>query len=204
VHFSLLTADGTPVNHDPGHPHGLSTLAGSFVSGILGKMPAIAAVTAAATISYLRLTPNRWSASFSNLGWQDREAGVRICPVFEGDVARQYHFEYRAADAAGSPYVVLGAILAAGLHGLDRGLPMPPVTESAPQDMGEAERARLGIERLPQSLGAALDRFEADSDLTEAFGAELKAAYLAHKRFEAGVMEALDPAAQCERYRLAY
>jgi glutamine synthetase len=206
LHFSLFAAaDETPVNHDPGHPHGLSTLAGSFLAGILAKMPAITAVTAAATVSYLRLTPNRWSAAYTNLGYRDREAGVRICPVFQGaGVARQYHFEYRAADAAASPYLLLGAVLAAGLHGLDRGLPMPPVSEAPPQLMTDDERRRLGIARLPQSLSAALDLFEAETDLDAAFGPELKAAYLAHKRFEAAMMEPLDPAAQCERYRLAY
>ena len=196
-----------PVNHDPGHPHGLSTLAGSFVAGILAKMPAITAVTAAASISYLRLTPNRWSAAYTNLGFRDREAGVRICPVFQETGRRRAAVPFRvprrrrrrrARTWCSAPS------LAAGLRGLDRGLPMPAVTESAPQDMDEDERARLGIVRLPQSLGAALDLFEADEDLTEAFGPELKAAYLAHKRFEAGMMEALDPAAQCERYRLAY
>ena len=208
VHFSLFrTADEAPVDHDPGHPHGVSAIAGSFLAGILAKMPAIAAVTAAAPVSYLRLTPNRWSAAYTNLGYRDREAGVRICPVFREtgiDVGRQYHFEYRAADAAASPYLLLGAVLAAGLHGLDRGLPMPPVSESAPQAMSDAERERLGILRLPQSLGAALDLFEAETDLDEAFGADLKAAYLAHKRFETGLMEPLDPEEQCERYRLAY
>jgi glutamine synthetase len=208
VHLSLFrAADEAPVNHDPAHAHGLSATAGSFVAGILAKLPAIVALTAAASISYLRLTPNRWSAAYSNLGYRDREAGVRICPVFQEtgvDVARQYHFEFRAADAAASPYLALGAVLAAGLWGLDRGLAAPPVVESPPQAMTEAEQARLGIARLPQSLSAALDLFEADRDLEPAFGAELKAAYLAHKRFEAAMMEALDPAEQCARYHLAY
>jgi glutamine synthetase len=208
IHLSLFrTADDAPVDHDPAHPHGVSATAGSFLAGILAKLPAITALTAAASISYLRLTPNRWSAAYTNLGYRDREAGVRICPVFEGtgvDVARQYHFEFRAADAAASPYLALGAVLVAGLWGLDQGLPLPPVSETAPQAMTEAERERLGIRRLPQSLAEALHLFEAERDLEPAFGAELKAAYLTHKRFEAEMMEALDPAEQCARYRLAY
>jgi glutamine synthetase len=161
---------------------------------VLDKLPAITALTAAASISYLRLTPNRWSAAFNNLGYRDREAGVRICPVFaQAEMAKQFHFEYRAADAAASPYLVLGAILAAGLLGLDRGLPIAEVCEGAPQNMPEAELARLGIERLPQSLAAALDRFEADNELTALIGPELKSAYLAHKRFEAELMGKLSP-----------
>jgi glutamine synthetase len=208
VHFSLIeAASGAPVNHDPAHPHGLSAKAGAFLSGILAKLPAIVAVTAASTISYLRLTPNRWSAAYNNLGFRDREAGVRICPVFEtasNDIRTQHHFEYRAADAAASPYLLFGAIAAAGLFGLDSELSVPAVTEVVPQNMTEKERQRLRIERLPQSLAQALDCFEDDADLAESFGKELKSAYLAHKRFEAEMMDGLSAEQQCEKYRLAY
>ncbi|WP_192361630.1 glutamine synthetase family protein [Mesorhizobium mediterraneum] len=208
VHFSLVdAASGTPVNHDPAHAYGLSMRAGAFISGILRKLPAITAVTAASTVSYLRLTPNRWSAAYNNLGYRDREAGVRICPVFETtstDVGKQLHFEFRAADAAASPYLLLGAILAAGLYGLDRDLPVAEVCQGAPQDLSDDERCKLGIERLPPSLPEALDRFEADTDLADLFGADLKSAYLAHKRFEAEMMGKLSAEEQCERYRIAY
>lgn len=207
VHFSLADASGAPVNHDPSHPQGLSATAGSFIAGVLAKLPATTALTAAASISYLRLTPNRWSAAYNNLGFRDREAGVRICPVFNGggaDVAKQYHFEFRAADAAASPYLALGAIVAAGLYGLDSSLPMPAVCEGAPQNLSDEQRRKAGILRLPQSLDEALDRFEADTDLVGTIGEELKAAYLAHKRFEAGLMRELSPEEQCAKYRLAY
>jgi glutamine synthetase len=153
------------------------------------------------------LTPNRWSAAYNNLGFRDREAGVRICPVFGGakaDVAKQFHFEYRAADATASPYLVLGAIVAAGLWGLDKGLGIPGVCEGAPQNMTDERRSNMGIVRLPQSLEEALDRFEEDEDLAETIGADLKLAYLAHKRFEASIMRDLSPEDQCMRYGAAY
>lgn len=208
VHFSLVdAATGAPVNHDPAHAQGISARAGSFVAGMLAKLPAITAVTAAASISYLRLTPNRWSAAYNNLGLRDREAGVRICPIFTADesqIAGQYHFEFRAADAAASPYLLLGIILAAGLHGLDQRLPLPKVCEGAPQAMSAAQLRALDIVRLPQSLDAALDLFEAETDLVRIIGPDLKSAYLAAKRFEAEMMAKLTPAAQCEKYRLAY
>jgi glutamine synthetase len=185
----------------------MSSTAGAFVAGILQKLSAITALTAAGSISYLRLTPNRWSAAYNNLGLRDREAGVRICPVFGGaraDVARQFHFEYRAADAAASPYLVLGAIVAAGLWGLDQKLGIPAVCEGAPQNMSDKQRDGMGIVRLPQSLDEALDRFEEDQDLAELIGPELKTAYLAHKRYEASIMRDLSPEDQCARYRAAY
>lgn len=208
VHFSLLDAEtGGPLNYDAAQPNGVSETAGRFLAGILALMPAITGLTAAATISYLRLTPNRWSAAYNNLGERDREAGLRICPVFPGagtDISKQFHFEYRAADAAASPYLVLAAIIAAGLHGLDEALPAPRVAPGAPQDMSEADRNELKIERLPQSLPEALDRFETSAPLRAILGEEFIAAYLAHKRFEAKMMEAWALHEQCERYRLAY
>lgn len=208
VHFGLLDAEtGAPVNHDPSAPNAVSAKAASFLSGILTMMPAITAVTAASTISYLRLTPDRWSAAYNNLGERDREAGLRICPVFPGagvDISKQFHFEFRAADAAASPYMVLGALVAAGLHGLDDAMEAPQVCRQPPQHLTESERQALGIVRLPQSLDAALDLFEGATALRPLFGEELVSAYVAHKRFEAGLMKDLSPEEQCAKYRQAY
>ncbi|WP_274425598.1 glutamine synthetase family protein [Chelativorans sp. YIM 93263] len=208
VHFCLLDAkSGTPVNYDAAAKNNVSDKAAQFLAGILRLMPALTAVTAASTISYLRLTPDRWSAAYNNLGERDREAGLRICPVFPGtgsDISRQFHFEFRAADAAASPYLLLGAIVAAGLHGLDEKLDRPKVCPSPPQHLSEMEREALGIVRLPQSLEEALDLFENEAALRPLFGEELSGAYLAHKRFEAQLMQELSPEAQCEKYGLAY
>ncbi|WP_099867262.1 glutamine synthetase family protein [Pararhizobium haloflavum] len=208
VHFSLFdAATGQPSNYDPQRPNGVADTAGRFLAGVLALMPAITAMTAASPISYLRLTPNRWSAAYNNLGERDREAGLRICPVFPGsgaDISRQFHFEFRAADAAASPYLVMAALIAAGLYGLDEPLPTPHVCHGAPQNMSDSERRELSIERLPQSLSEALDRFEAEEKLISFLGEEFIAAYLAHKRFEASAMSDLSIEEQCERYRLAY
>lgn len=208
VHFSLVEAGtGRPVDHDPDRPHCVSAKAGAFLAGIARKMPAICAITAAAPISYLRLVPHRWSAAFNNIGQQDREAGIRICPVFPAagtPVAEQFHFEYRAADAAASPYMLLGILVAAGVHGLDRALELPPITDSDPAAMEPAERARLGIERLPDSLRHALDAFAAEPDLTDLVGRELKTVYVSHKSYEASAMADVPIDDQCVQYRLLY
>ena len=65
----------------PKGKHELAKTAGQFVAGILKYLDAIVAITAPSVVSYLRLTPHRWSAAFNNLGFRDREASVRICPV---------------------------------------------------------------------------------------------------------------------------
>ncbi|WBU61525.1 glutamine synthetase family protein [Paracoccus albus] len=206
VHFSLFkSADGAPVNHDPEHEHGLSETGGAFLSGILAKMPALLAMTAPSPVSYYRLKPNRWSAAYNNLGYRDREAGLRICPVFdEAKIASQYHFEYRAADATASPYLLLGAILAAGLWGLDRGLERAKVYEGLPQDFDDTHNHALGVRRLPTSLEEALDLLEADTDLDDFITADLKSAILTGKRFELSQVTDLTPEQRCERYARIY
>jgi len=207
VHFSLLDREGRPATHDGSEPSGLAAPANAFAAGVLAKLPAMLALTAAATVSYLRLTPHRWSAAFNNLGLHDREAALRICPVFQttgAAAADQFNLEFRAADAAASPYALLGAIVWAGLHGLRRGLTAPEPTHEDLATLSEEALAARGLVRLPQSLDAALALLQADAELRDAMGPELHNAYLAHKRFEVGLMAEISDAEQCARYYLAY
>lgn len=209
VHFSLQDRDGRPVSHDPAAPEGVSAPAAAFLAGIVRHLPEMVALTAPGVPSYLRLTPNRWSAAFNNLGRQDREASLRICPVFgtgltDAERARRFNFEYRAADAAASPHLVLAAIVNAGLEGLDAGLPLPAVTTQNLAELDAAGLAALGRERLPTSLGAALDRLESGGWARRAFGDVLLDAYLRHKRAEVELMKDLPPEALCDRYAAAY
>ncbi len=188
IHLSFKDETGRPVLHDPAGPHGLSAVGRHFVAGILHHMPALCAITAPSTISYLRLRPNRWAPTHATLQEQDRGAAVRVCPVVPGpDVARQFNVEYRVADGAASPYLALGAVVRAGVDGIRRGLELP---EQGPP--------------LPASLSAALDALEADPAAEGWFGASYLNAYLMHKRGEAAALQPLTDAEQCARYALTY
>lgn len=203
IHFSLRTIEGEPASHDPDHPNGLSAQAAAFLGGAARRMPEYVALTAPAVCSYYRLTPHRWSAAFNNLGLRDREAGLRICPVF-GDEAEGFHFEFRGGDGAASPHLALAALVEAGLDGLDRGLPAPAVTGEDLADASPERLAELGVEALPKSLPAALDRLEASGWARAAFGPTLLDVYLRHKRAEAEIMDGLPPEEVCARYARAY
>ncbi|MCP5371082.1 MAG: glutamine synthetase [Hyphomicrobiales bacterium] len=208
VHFSLLDSNGEPVNHDGAQPFGVSRTAGAFLAGVLRHLPDFLALTAPAVVSYLRLTPNRWSAAYTNLGNQDREAALRICPVFgpreDSHVARAFHFEFRAADAAATPHLVLAALINAGIAGLDADLPTPTVTEADLSTLDPAQVADLGCQRLPQSLAEALDRLAASDWARAAFGETLVDTFLRHKRTEIEVMEGLSEAEMCGVYGRGY
>jgi glutamine synthetase len=207
IHFSLYDGDGRPALHDQARPVQLSETGGSFAAGVLRHLPALCALTAPSVISAARLAPHRWSAGFTTLGLQNREAAVRICPpvgLLEDAAARQFHLEYRAADAAACPHLCLGVLVRAGLAGIREKLPVPPVFERDPVEVAADERARLGAHRLPESLEAALEALEADGEVRSWFPDDMWQCYLAHKRYEIGQLQGLDLDEQCARYRTVY
>jgi glutamine synthetase len=186
IHFSFENKNGKPLSFDRKASNGVSAVAAPFIAGVLAHGRALCAVTAPSRISYDRLRPNTWSASVTNLGHRDREALVRICPISEkpgAKVEKSFNFEYRAADAAATPHLALGAIVRAGLIGLRGKLALPQaatVIEIA--KMSEAEKKANGIEALPGSLGDALDQLEKAPAALMPEG--LKQPYLMHKRGE--------------------
>ncbi|WP_119269599.1 glutamine synthetase family protein [Taklimakanibacter deserti] len=207
VHFSLEDKNGKPQTFDPERPHRIGEAAAHFTAGILSAMPALVALTAPSAVSYERLQPNRWSASYNNLADKDREAGVRICPLSKlpgTDARKSFNLEYRAADAAANPYLTLGALVWAGLQGIRDRLPLPAATEGDPGQLPEEERRKRGLSRLPASLGAALDEFAADKRIADWMGADFVNAYLTHKRSELKLVKDLDLNEQIKRYVEVY
>jgi glutamine synthetase len=194
VHMSLVDAAGRPATHSPHEPMDLSKPAQHFFAGVLHHMPAICAITAPSPVSYLRLVPNAWAPTVIDLVQQDRGASLRICPVFAAatpdDVMRQFHVEFRVADASASPYLALGAVIFAGADGIRRGLPLPPAGASPAS--------------LPRSLPEALDRLAASETIAGWFGPTHFDAYLRFKRVEAEKMAGLAHPELCARYAEVY
>jgi glutamine synthetase len=207
IHMSLCDQAGQPAGYDASHPHGLNQLSSRFIAGILHYAPALVAVTAPSVVSYRRLVPHRWSAAYNNLGYRDREACIRICPIFKApgvNAAGQFNFEFRAADAAASPYLQLGMLVRAGLQGIRDQLPAPQVLETDPEAMSDAEQREHNIQRLPTSLDAALTVLENDKTAGTWLPATLRDVYLRHKRGEIELLRHLPSDEQCVRYSKVY
>lgn len=207
VHLSMLDDAGTPVTHDPQGKHELSDVAGMFVAGILKYLDAIIAITAPSVVSYLRLTPHRWSAAFNNLGFRDREASVRICPVSDiSDIARaaQFNFEFRAADAAANPHLALAAIVHAGVQGIEERLPVPEATQEDLSLLDADALAARGFIRLPQTLEAALERFEGNPVVRDWFPAGFPEVYVKHKKGEIAYLDGKTQGEICAAYEAVY
>ena len=120
------------------------------------------------------------------------------------DPAKQFNIEFRAADASANPYLSLGALVRAGLAGIESHLATPPIVSGDPGLMTEAERAAKGLRRLPESLDEALCAFEEEPFVGSWLDPIAKESFLAMKRAEMAALEGLDPGAVCERYRAAY
>ncbi|MCP4629142.1 MAG: glutamine synthetase [bacterium] len=209
IHFSLLDKKKNSTTYDPDHGLGLSETAGMFCAGVLKYMPSITAVTAPCVLSYQRLTPHKWSAAFNNLAVRDREAGLRICPVIEieqkaGSPESQFNLEYRAADAAASPYLQLAALVRSGLQGIKDKLPMPEATQGDLSLLSEEELNRIGVERLPQSLDRALELFANESIIKDWFSGNFVDIYLKHKQQELSDAQNIEIEKLYERYSAVY
>lgn len=207
VHMSMLDASGNPVTYDPAGKHELSDVAGKFVAGILKYLDSIIAITAPSVVSYLRLTPHRWSAAFNNLGFRDREASVRICPVSDiSDIARaaQFNFEFRAADGAANPHLALAAIVHAGVQGIEEGLAVPEATQEDLSLLGTDALAARGYVRLPQTLEAALRRFRGNETVCGWFPEGFADIYVKHKEGEIAYLAGKTQAEICAAYEDAY
>ena len=193
LHVSLWHEEQNESVGGPG-PHGLTATTEHFLAGILDALPEMLAVTAPSAASYLRLQPRHWSAPFRCWGLENREAAIRLIAGATDERGTTANAEVKVIDATASPYLAAGAVLAAGLDGLDREASLPGSIEVDPASLTDDELARRGIERLPTTLDAAADRFATSAVLQQAMGRELHETVLAVRRAECGVFADADEA----------
>ncbi|MDB5816831.1 MAG: Glutamine synthetase [Rhizobacter sp.] len=191
IHLSLWSADDEPLTHDATRPGSLSRVASQFAAGLLAHMNALVALTAPGVTSFQRLKPHSWSAGYACIGDRNREAAVRVAPVngrSRTPVSHQANLEFRPSDALASPFIALGALIAAGVDGIDRALELPEFITTDPQAIATSDCARYGMRPLPSSLGEALDALAGDDVLTQAMGETMAALYRNVKQSEIAAM----------------
>jgi glutamine synthetase len=161
-------------------PHGRA-----FLAGVLAELPALVAVGCASPLSYRRLGPSRWTGAFACWGVENREAPLRLVRGSASLRPGGANAELKVVDASGNPYLVAGALLAAGLAGVAAGAELPPEVTVDPATLPIAERERLGAAPLPADLDAAAAALEASTTLRDALGAPLHRALVGVRRGEA-------------------
>ena len=160
LHVSLLDLAAQPVMYDPGPPMACRPSASTGPPASCITCRHCVRLRAPTPVSYERLKPHHWSASYACLGQRNREAALRICPTVNlggKSVAAQYNLEFRALDATASPHLAMAALLIAGRLGIEQRLALNAITDEVPDTLNEEQRQARGIVALPASLAQALD-----------------------------------------------
>ncbi|WP_326955025.1 glutamine synthetase family protein [Amycolatopsis sp. NBC_01286] len=169
---------------------GLTATAEAFGAGIFSRLPALLAIGAPSVVSYLRLEPHHWAGVFLAWGLENREAPLRLVQGVAGQRDRAANFEVKCFDLTANPYLVVAALLFAGLAGVDADATLPEPVDVDPGTLPAAER-------LPKTLAEAVTAFEADEALTKAFGPELATTLVDVRRGEIDRFGRLSPAELC-------
>lgn len=199
VHLSLWR-DGVNLGAGGTGPHGLTDPAQSFVAGILDHLVPLLAIGAPTPASYLRLVPSHWAGAYAVWGHETREAALRLVT----GAAAAANLEVKCFDLAANPYLVVGALIAAGLDGIDRDLRLPPEVDGDPARFDPAEAAARGVARLPQGLTEVTDAFAKSTVLRAALGDTLADAVVAVRRAEQQRFADADPDAIAAALRWVY
>jgi glutamine synthetase len=197
LHLSALDVAGErQCFHDPAAADGLSDVGRAFAAGILAHLPALVAITCASVNSYRRLVPRSWASAYRVWGHDNREAALRVASPYWGREAATVNLELKPSDASANPHLSLGAVIAAGLDGIERGLRLPDPVEVDPATL------EVSPERLPTGLGEALDHLERDPTLLDALGRRLAECYLAVKRDDVEAFAGEDAEFEFRQHRL--
>jgi glutamine synthetase len=204
LHLSLWNRRGRNVFDGGDGPEGMTRQAESFAAGVLASLSAIVGVSCPSVVSYLRLQPHRWSGPWACWGLENREAGLRFVTGMRGDRRAEANLEIKPVDGSANPYLALGAIVAAGLDGLERDLRLPEPVTVDPASLSAAERRKRKVEQLPSSLDAAIAELERSSVLREAMGDMLFDSFVATRKGELAAFEGLDDDAVVRAHRWRY
>jgi glutamine synthetase len=155
-----LWKDGEPLFHAETGYAGLSDMARHYIGGLLAHAPSLLAFTNPTVNSYHRLVPGYEAPINLVYSARNRSACLRI-PI-SGDSPKAKRIEFRVPDPSANPYLAFSAMLMAGLDGVKNKIEPPAPVDKDLYELPPEEA--LGIEKVPASLDAVLDRLEVDHD----------------------------------------
>ncbi len=159
IHQSLWSLDGQASFADAGGDHGMSAVMQHYLAGQLHHARDLTAFLAPYVNSYKRFTIGMFAPTKAVWSADNRTAGFRVC----GEGTRAIRVECRIPGSDVNPYLACAALLAAGLDGIERKLPLEPEMKG---DMYSAK----GIREIPRNLREAADLLHASAMLRAAFG----------------------------------
>jgi len=170
-HHQSLWRDGR--NAFAAGPNKLTDVAQQYLAGLLAHLPETHLLFRPTINSYRRFERGAWSPEDASWGYENRTAAVRAITTPHDGAAR---FEHRVPGADVNPYLTIAAMLAAGLDGIERGLPLEPAAPGNPAELGRPPLART----LKESIAA----FRASNFVRQLLGTDFKAHYLLSREAE--------------------
>ncbi|NJD03526.1 MAG: type I glutamate--ammonia ligase [Ruminiclostridium sp.] len=175
-----LFKNGKNAFYDESDSLGLSRDAYWFIGGLMKNIRSITAITNPIVNSYKRLVPGYEAPVYIAWSARNRSPLIRI-PAARGASTR---LELRCPDPTANPYLVLAAVLTAGLDGIANKIQPPLAIDKNIFEMTAAERDAEGIGSLPGSLEEAINEMK-NSDLPR----EVLGSHIFEKYIEAKVDE---------------
>jgi glutamine synthetase len=176
IHLSVRDDDGNPVLAGD-REHGLSTTGEHFLAGQLAALRELTLCYAPNVNSYKRYVPGSFAPTSVRWGIDNRTCALRL--VGHGNSLRP---ENRTPGGDVNPYLAVAAMIAAGLDGVDRELPL----EAAYAGNAYADDGP----RVPHTLRDALALWEGSELAAQAFGTEVVAHYANYARVELAAFDA--------------
>jgi glutamine synthetase len=169
IHSSLWR-DGEPCFRDD------EALFSRWLAGQIACFKELAVFLAPTINSYKRFAAGSWAPTTLAWGNDNRTCGFRV--VGHGSARRA---ETRIPGGDANPYLAFAAVIAAGLHGIEQELELPPGLE------GNAYES--DAERFPSTMGEAIAALERGTMGRAAFGDEVVDHYLNYARTEQGLYD---------------
>jgi glutamine synthetase len=182
VHQSLFKGDANAF-YDPSDEFHLSSTAKSYIAGLLVHAREICAVTNQWVNSYKRLVSGYEAPVYICWAHRNRSALVRV-PMYKPGKEKATRIELRSPDPACNPYLAFSVMLAAGLEGIEKGYELPAPVADNIYEMSDAERAKQGIDSLPEDLYEAIKCMEGSGLVRKALGDQVFEWFLINKKAE--------------------
>jgi glutamine synthetase len=168
---------------DAEDPYHLSAIARGYMAGLLHHSRAITLVCNQWVNSYKRLLPGFEAPVYLSWARRNRSDLIRI-PEYKPGKETHTRIEFRSPDPACNPYLAFAVMLAAGLDGIEKEMPLPPPVEGNVFEMTPEERAARNMETLPGSLIEAIEVAEQSPFLRQTLGDHTFESLIKNKRIE--------------------
>ncbi|MEO7371359.1 MAG: glutamine synthetase family protein [Ilumatobacteraceae bacterium] len=172
VHHSLAR-DGDPMFYAP-DGHDLSELTRHWIGGLMATMPAAMSIFCPNINSYRRVVGFAAAPTVASWGEDDKSAAVRVLSR-SPNAAR---IENRVAGGDANPYLVLAAVLAGGVAGIEQSIDPPPPLGVSSWGLP------AGYPHLPNTISKAADAMAADTVLRSVLGADFCDYWVNTRRWE--------------------